>query len=201
MGESGKFYRVEPTNARWMEKLPVCVQIFQQAGWLEFFRRIDGYNAEAYYRFAQCYKHDMVVFDTLKFRLTVDLVAEATGINNEGEMWFKKLPFTFDAQRYLLPNITPDWSKGILIQNFRSEWVEPIRILQSYITCEGRYAYVFKYHFRFLQHMVGVSKMSLPFLLLKSLQKMSSRVKDHQDHTSQSIFHHGLIKLIISTAL
>ena len=30
---------------------------------------------------------------------------------------------------------------------------------------------------------------------------MSSRVKEHQDHTIQSIFHHGLIKLIIRTAL
>ena len=30
---------------------------------------------------------------------------------------------------------------------------------------------------------------------------MSSRVKGHQDHTTQSIFHHGLIKLIISTVL
>ena len=30
---------------------------------------------------------------------------------------------------------------------------------------------------------------------------MSSRIKEHHDHTSQSIFHHGLIKLIISTAL
>ena len=30
---------------------------------------------------------------------------------------------------------------------------------------------------------------------------MSSRVRGHQDHTSQSIFHHGLIKLIISTVL
>ena len=30
---------------------------------------------------------------------------------------------------------------------------------------------------------------------------MSSRVKQHEDHTSQSIFHHGLIKLIISTVL
>ena len=111
----------------------------------------------------------MIVFDTLRFKLTVELIAEATGIKNEGEMSFKKFPFTFDVQRYLLPNITPDWSKGKLIQNFRSEWVEPIRILQSYITCEGIYAYVFKYHFRFLQHMVGVSKMSLPFFLLKGL--------------------------------
>ena len=43
--------------------------------------------------------------------------------------------------------------------------------------------------------------MNLPFFFLKSLQKMSSRVKEHQNHTQQSIFHHGLIKLIISTVL
>ena len=30
---------------------------------------------------------------------------------------------------------------------------------------------------------------------------MSSRVREHQGHTQQSIFHHGLIKLIISTVL
>ena len=77
MGKSGKVNRVEPTNTSWMEKLPGCVELFQQAGWLEFFRRIDGYNAEVSCRFAQCYKHDMVVFDTLRFRLIVYLVAEA----------------------------------------------------------------------------------------------------------------------------
>ena len=43
--------------------------------------------------------------------------------------------------------------------------------------------------------------MNLPFFFLKSLQKMSSRIKQHEDHTSQSIFHHGLIKLIIRTIL
>ena len=43
--------------------------------------------------------------------------------------------------------------------------------------------------------------MNLPFFFLKRLQKMSSRVKQHEDHISQSIFHHGLIKLIINTIL
>ena len=43
--------------------------------------------------------------------------------------------------------------------------------------------------------------LNLPFFFLKSLQKMSSRVREHQDHTKRSIFHHGLIKLIISTVL
>ena len=73
--------------------------------------------------------------------------------------------------------------------------------MQSYVTCEGIYAFVFKYHFRFFQHLNHEEKMSLPFFFLKSLQKMSSRVKEHQDHTKQSIFHHGLIKIIISIVL
>ena len=30
---------------------------------------------------------------------------------------------------------------------------------------------------------------------------MSSRVKEHQDHTKQSVFNHGLIKLVISSVL
>ena len=30
---------------------------------------------------------------------------------------------------------------------------------------------------------------------------MSCRVREHQDHTKQFVFHHGLIKLIISTVL
>ena len=30
---------------------------------------------------------------------------------------------------------------------------------------------------------------------------MSSRVKEHQDHIKQLVFHHGLIKIIISTVL
>ena len=30
---------------------------------------------------------------------------------------------------------------------------------------------------------------------------MSSGVKEHQDHTKQSMFHHGLIKLVIYTVL
>ena len=142
----------------------------------------------------------MVTFDTLKFKLTRELLAEAKMILDDGEYWFKKVPFTFDAQRYLLPDVVEDWGKGVPIQKFKLEWIEPIKILQSYITCEGIFSFVFKYHFRFLQHLSHESKMNLP-LFLKILQKMSSKVKEHQDHTKQSVFHHGLIKIVISTVL
>ena len=113
----------------------------------------------------------------------------------------QKGTLTFHAQIYLLPGVVADWGKGVPIQNFKPEWIEPIKILQRYVTYEGRFAFVFKYYFRFLQHLSHESKMNLPFFFLKSLQKMSCRVKEHQDHTKQSVFNHGLIKLIISTVL
>ena len=184
MGKSGKTNRAEPTELNWVDQFPGCAELFQNAGWLDFFKNIYGYNTEVSYKFSQGYNQDMIAFNTMKFKLTVELVAEAIGVRNEGEMWFKNLPFTFNAQRYLLPRIIPDWNKGILIHNFRDEWVEHIKVLQSYITCEGRYACVFKYHFRFLQHLVGESRRSLHFFLFKSLQNMSSRVKGHHDHTT-----------------
>ena len=62
-------------------------------------------------------------FDTLKFKLTRELLAEAIGILDEGEFWFKKVPFTFDAQRYFLPGVVADWGKGVPIQNFKPEWI------------------------------------------------------------------------------
>ena len=115
--------------------------------------------------------------------MTKELIAEAIGIPDEGEYWFKKKPFTIDSQNYLLLDVVADWGKGVHMQNFKLECREPINILQSYITCEGRFAFVFKYNFNFLQHLNREAKMNLPFLFLKSLQKMSSRVKEHQDHT------------------
>ena len=85
-GKSGKVNRAEPTDIGWIEKLPGCVELFQQASWMDFVKKIDGYNAEVSCKFAQCFKNDMVTFDTLKFRLTLELIVEATGIKNEGEL-------------------------------------------------------------------------------------------------------------------
>ena len=90
MKRSGKTNRAEPTELNWIDKFPGCAELFEDAGWLNFFKKIDGYNVEVSHRFAQCYNKDIVSFDTLKFKLTIDLVAEATGVNNEGEFWFKK---------------------------------------------------------------------------------------------------------------
>ena len=148
MKKSGKTNRAEPSDLSWVKNFPYCAQLFVEARQLVFFENIEGYNSEVSYKFSQCLDKDVVSIDTLKFKLTRELLAKATGILDEGEFQFKKVPFTFDAQRYLLPGVVADWGKGVPIQNFKLEGIEPIKILQSYVTCEGRFAFVFKYHFR-----------------------------------------------------
>ena len=183
MKRSGKTNRVEPSDMSWVQYFPDYARLFSEARWLKYFEKIHGHQTKVSDKFAQGLDKDIVTFDTLKIELTGELIAEATGIPDEGEYWFKKVPFTFDSQNYLLPNVVADWGKGVHIQKFKPEWREPIKIMQSYVTCEGRYAFVFKYHFRFLQHLNHEAKMNLPFFFLKSLQKMSNKVKEHQDHT------------------
>ena len=72
----------------WVQTFPDCAKLFSEAGWLTFFERIEGYHLKVSYKFAQCLDKDMVTFDTLKFKLTRELLAEATGILDEGEYWF-----------------------------------------------------------------------------------------------------------------
>ena len=87
----------------------------------------------------------------------------------------------------MLPNVLGDWGNGVRIQKFKPEWREPIKILQSYVTCEGRYAFVFKYHFMFLQHLNHEAKMNLPFFLPKESAKDVKQSK--RASRSYSIVH------------
>ena len=88
MKRSGKTNRVEPSNMSWVQAFPNCARLFLEVGWLIFFEKIDGYHTEVSYKFVQCLDKDIVTFDTLKFELTRELIAEAIGIPDECEYWF-----------------------------------------------------------------------------------------------------------------
>ena len=52
MKKSGKNNRVEPTDLSWIDKFLECAELFENAGWLIFFKKNDGYNAEVSHKFA-----------------------------------------------------------------------------------------------------------------------------------------------------
>jgi hypothetical protein len=67
-------------------------------------------------------------------------------------------------------------------------------LVKQFVTCEGRYGLVFLYHLRLLMIFIGYP-LNMPFYFQRSLYKMSKRFK--RQKADSSLFHHGLIKLIV----
>ena len=83
---------------------------------------------------------------------------------------------------------------GIPIYLVKSRWHGLLLILKQFVTCEGHYGLVFLYHIQLLMHFIGF-QLNVPLYLLRSLYKMSKRYK--RQSLDSSIFHHGLIKILL----
>jgi len=70
-------------------------------------------------------------------------------------------------------------------------------LIKKYITCEGRYNYIYRFHMRFLLHIVGWINMNLPFFILKSLSKMSNKVQKYHESAITSLAHPCLITSLV----
>ena len=78
MKRIGKTNRVEPSNMSWVLAFPDCARLFLEAGWLNYFEKMDGHHTEVSYKIYQGLDNDIVTFDTLKIELTRELIVEAT---------------------------------------------------------------------------------------------------------------------------
>ena len=73
--------------------------------------------------------------------------------------------------------------------------------IQRYFTCESRYHKVYTYHFKLLLHFTGMISLDLLFFLHRSLSKMADKVQAKSDWCETSLFHHGLINLLVLNEL
>jgi hypothetical protein len=84
--------------------------------------------------------------------------------------------------------------RGMPISMLKPQWHDLLMLVKKFVTCEGRYGFVFLYHLRLLMIFIGYP-LNMPFYFHRSLYKMSKRYKRQQ--ADSSLFHHGLIKLIV----
>ena len=56
---------------------------------------------------------------------------------------------------------------------------------------------MYSYHFKFLLHFTGKISLDFPFYLFCSLGKMCDKVQLKKEACETSLFHHGLVKLIV----
>jgi hypothetical protein len=86
------------------------------------------------------------------------------------------------------------------IQLFKTRWHGLLLVIKQFITCEGRYGLVFLFHIRLLMIFLGF-KLNFPFYLLKSLRKMSKFYQRQNPNPESSMFHHGLIHILVNAQL
>jgi hypothetical protein len=72
-----------------------------------------------------------------------------------------------------------------------------ITSLQRFVTCEGRYVVTFIYNLRLLLHFEGGPEIDFPYFLWISLNKMVRGVKSISKIEKTSIYHQGLIKMLV----
>lgn len=72
-----------------------------------------------------------------------------------------------------------------------------MKIIMNYFTCEGRYSRIYKYHMKLLMHFTGVQRINLSYYLYKSLVKMEEKVQKQGENHYTSLFHHGLVKVLV----
>jgi hypothetical protein len=76
-----------------------------------------------------------------------------------------------------------------------------LKIIQRYFSCEGRFNTLYHYHIRLLLHFTGKVHMNIPYYLLRSIGKMADRVQEKSKDVESSLFHYGIIKMLVSEEL
>ena len=89
---------------------------------------------------------------------------------------------------------------GVSRKYFQKEWRPVLDVIHLYVTYEGRLSSSYVYHLRLLVVFLGFP-LNLTYYLVQSLTKMSSAIKKGPKNIGHSLFHHGLVRMLIEIEL
>lgn len=97
--------------------------------------------------------------------------------------------------------VNEDLTKAVPRNYVKEHYALLLTCIQKYLTCEGRYNKVYSYHFKLLLHFTRKVSIDIPFYLFRSLSKMCDKVQLRKEDCETSLFHHGLIELLVLDGL
>jgi hypothetical protein len=194
----GPVIRYEPAMTTLLELYPEVYQIFQQAGWLGYFQRLQGFDQQQVLQFAQNLQQDHSIVQGVRIPVTEDDIAQVSGLPITGIHWFSRKHIILNAQQdFLLPGeqVEPK-GRGVRLSSLPPPWPKVTEFVKHYLTCEGRYQVVYQYDFVLLSHLRHARLVNIPYYLLGCLRNMSHYCKKAKNPTL-SLTHHRLVQLLI----
>jgi hypothetical protein len=137
----------------------------------------------------------------LQLQVNEESIAEAMSLLQEGDRWFKNMNIEGIPWNSLLVSRKTRYNiKGMPIQLFKTCWHGLLLVIKQFLTCEGTLWVGVFVSYTVIDDFPGF-KLNLPFYLLKSLQKMSKFYQTQNPNPESSLFHHGLIRILVNAQL
>jgi hypothetical protein len=187
--------RAEPNGNQALLTFDGAYADLEEFGWLSFIRKFDGFNISVARQFALSFDGCRAKIGDLQLEVTEHTLSLATGLPVKGEKWSKRFKVNDVPWTLLFRSRTvKSCNRGLPASVLKPRWHNLLMILKQFVTCEGRYGFVFMFHLCLLMVFMGF-ELSLPHYLHRSLFKMAKKYKKSQADTS--LFHVGLIKILV----
>jgi hypothetical protein len=195
----GPVVRKEPATTALLEHYPQAYQIFEQAGWLQYFRRLQGYNESQTLQFARNLQDNHSVVAGVRISVTEQDISAVSGLPMDGTRQFSRKHIIGDVQQsfFLAGERRVPKGRGVQLSSLPPPWPEVARFIKHYLTCEGRYQVVYQHDFLLLSHLRHNKRVNIPYFLLGCLKNMAHYCRRAKDPV-QSLTHHRLVQLLIS---
>ena len=95
----GPVVHKEPTTTALLEHYPAAYQIFEQAGWLHYFRRLQGYNEPQILQFARNLQENHSVVAGVRISMTEQDISAVSGLPMDGTRQFSRKHIIGDVQQ------------------------------------------------------------------------------------------------------
>jgi hypothetical protein len=197
--EMAPVVRAEPNGSQALLTFDGAFADLEEFGWLSFIQKFDGFNMIVARQFALSFDGGRAKVGDLQLEITEQSISSATGLPVIGEKWSKNyrvkdVPWTLLFRSRNVKSC----GRGLPAKMLKPRWYDLLMILKQFITCEGRYGFVFLFHLRLLMVFMGF-ELNMPYYLHRSIFKMAKRYKRNQADTS--LFHVGLIKILVVSEL
>ena len=197
--KSGHLLRVEPSTGDLFEIFPEIAEVFSNANWLTFCLTLKGYHPQIAAVFVQTFNGYEAQVAELTVRVSEDIISSIFKLPLDGERWFKKDKVDEQAINQFLQqdNPKPNWSTGLSAKHLEDHWKTVMIAVREYITCEGRYEHIYRFHMRFLLHLTGQNRMNLPYFFIKDLIKISKKIQKNPSSIETGLSHHSFITMLV----
>jgi hypothetical protein len=187
--------RAEPNGCQALLMFDGAYSDLEEFGWLSFIRKFDGFNISVARQFALSFDGYRAKVGDVQLEITEQSLSLATSLPVKGQKWSKSYKVN-DVPWTLLfrSRIVKSCNKGLPAKMLKPRWYDLLMIIKQFVTCEGKYGFVFLFHLRLLMVFMGF-ELSMPHYLHRSLFKMAKKYKRSQADTS--LFHVGLIKMLV----